>query len=70
MDSFLTTGKPTLESGVGEPGTRITFDGDKTDPFEPIPGLRVWGGSIDIDPECGMIVRAKSEDEKPWWKFW
>jgi hypothetical protein len=70
MDSFFTTGEATLDSGIGEPGTRITFDGDENDPFEPIPGLRVWDGSIDIDPECGMIVQAKSEKDKAWWKFW
>jgi hypothetical protein len=44
---------------AGEPGTRITFDGDKNDPFEPVPGLRVWKGAIDIDPDCGMVISAE-----------
>jgi ankyrin repeat protein len=44
---------------VGEPGTRITFGGDKNHPFEPIPGLRLWNGAIDIDPECGLLIEAE-----------
>jgi uncharacterized protein len=43
---------------VGEPGTRITFEGDENDPFEPIPGLTIWNGSIDIDPECGVLTHT------------
>jgi hypothetical protein len=70
LDSFFTTGMGTLETGIGKPGTRITFAGDENDPFEPIPGLLVWDGAIDIDPECGMLVRASHPEPKPWWKFW
>jgi hypothetical protein len=44
---------------VGEPGTRITFGGDKNHPFEPVPGLRLWNGAIDIDPECGLLIDAE-----------
>jgi hypothetical protein len=44
---------------MGEPGTRISFDGDENDPFEPIPGVRIWDGAVDIDPQCGLVIRAK-----------
>ncbi len=54
-----------MDTGVGAPGTRITFDGDEKTPFEPIPGLRVWSGAIDIDPDCGMIVHAKRSNMLP-----
>jgi Putative peptidoglycan binding domain len=50
----------TMQSTLGEPGTRITFHGDSSHPFAPSPGVRVWDGSIDIDPKCGMVIRAKS----------
>lgn len=49
-----------LHSQFGEPGTRITFHGDPSHPFAPSSGIRVWDGSIDIDPKCGTLVRAKS----------
>ena len=55
-----TRGNPAkMHMRTGEPGTRITFEGNKDDAFEPVPGLRVWQGAIDIDPECGLIIRAK-----------
>jgi hypothetical protein len=48
-----------MSMSMGEPGTRITFDGDENNPFEPIPGLRVWDGAVDIDPHCGLMIHAK-----------
>jgi len=47
-----------MHSLFGEPGTRITFHGDWTHPFAPVPGISVWDGSIDIDLKCGVVIRA------------
>jgi hypothetical protein len=52
------TDKGEMHSQFGEPGTRITFHGDSSHPFAPAPGISVWDGSIDIDPKCGMLIRA------------
>ncbi len=62
MSSLFLSGNPIMKMNmrVGEPGTRITFEGNENDPFEPIPGLRIWDGAIDIDPECGLMIHAKS----------
>jgi hypothetical protein len=55
-----TRGNPAkMSMRAGDPGTRITFDGDENDPFEPVPGLHVWQGAMDIDPECGLVIHAE-----------
>lgn len=58
MDASFTKG--TMHQLLGQPGTRITFHGDSAHPFAPIPGISLWDGSIDIDPKCGMVIRAHS----------
>ncbi|MFT5153320.1 MAG: ankyrin repeat protein [Planctomycetota bacterium] len=34
---------------MGVAGTRMTFLGDAQHPFEPIPGLKVWQGALEVD---------------------
>ena len=41
---------------IGVPGTRITFNGDPNLPFRFVPGLDLWKGAIDIDPNGGLLI--------------
>lgn len=47
----------TLKMHFGAPGTRITVDSESGAPFQPVPSISIVKGALDIDPECGVIVR-------------
>jgi len=56
-NSFLNPrGGGTMTMCAGEPGTRITFGGDRDLPFSLVPGLELWPGSVDIDPKEGLAI--------------
>jgi ankyrin repeat protein len=48
------------ETALGKPGTRITFKGNALHPFSPVPWIRVWQGSIDVDPTFGLIINEET----------
>lgn len=45
-----------MVSRLGQPGTRITFEGSERAPFTPVDQLHLWQGGIDIDPRCGVMI--------------
>ena len=47
----------TMTMHFGQPGTRITVDSESGAPFQPVPSISIVKGAVDIDPECGVIVR-------------
>jgi hypothetical protein len=41
---------------AGTVGTRITFGGSKEDPLAIVPGVLLWQGAINVDPQFGVFL--------------